>query len=101
MLIYRWQSPVTPDKEQIRMLFEREGLNPIEEVYKKGQSIQDHRHNFDEIRMIYQGEMLFNIAGTQLLLRNGDKIVIPSNTRHSKKTQGDKDCISFCAFKSF
>ena len=101
MLIYRWQSPIIPAPEQIRMFFEREGLSAVEEVYKAGEEVKDHIHPFDEIRMVCQGEILFNIAGNRVLLRGGDKIVIPSNTRHSKKVQGKKDCISFCAFKSF
>ena len=101
MLIYRWQSPVIPEKEQIRMFFEREGLVPTLEVYKAGQSVPEHQHYFDEVRMVCKGEILFNIAGNQLLLRGGDKVVIPSNTLHSKQVKGSEDCISFCAFKPF
>ena len=99
MLIYRWQSPVVPEEDQIRLFFEREGLMPTREFYKSNESVQDHIHSFDEVRMVCKGEMLFNIAGNRLLLRGGDRIVIPANTRHSKTAQ--KDCISFCAFKPF
>ena len=101
MLIYRWQSPVVPEKDQIRMFFEREGLVPVEEVYRPEESIPEHQHPFDEVRMVYQGEILFDVAGNRILLRGGDKLVIPSNTWHSKKVQGNKNCISFCAFKSY
>ena len=101
MLIYRWQSPIIPEKEQIRMFFEREGLNPKEEIYKSGQSVEGHRHAFDEVRMVCQGEILFDISGNHLLLRGGDKVVIPSNTWHSKQFKGSEDCISFCAFKLY
>ena len=99
MLIYRWQSPVIPGADQIRLFFEREGLSPFKEIYQPGESIKDHIHPFDEVRMICEGEMLFNIAGNRLLLREGDRLVIPSNTRHSKNAQ--KKCVSFCAFKPF
>ena len=101
MLIYRWQSPLVPTENQIRMFFEREGLIPDQEVYRPGESVEEHIHPFDEVRMVASGKIVFNIAGNRLLLRGGDKIVIPSNTRHSKKVQGDKKCISFCAFKSY
>lgn len=99
MLIYRWQSSVIPDVDQIRLFFEREGLAPIKEIYEPNECVQDHIHAFDEVRMVCQGEMLFNIAGNQLLLRGGDRIVIPSNTWHSKHAQNR--CISFCAFKPY
>ncbi len=101
MLIYRWQSSIIPEKEQIRMFFEREGLIPEEEIYRSGESVPKHQHAFDEVRMVCQGEIIFNIAGNHLLLRGGDKIVIPSNTWHSKKVKGSEDCVSFCAFKSY
>ena len=101
MLIYRWQSPVIPEKEQIQMFLEREGLAPIEEVYQPGEFISEHQHPFDEVRMVCEGEILFNVAGNHILLRGGDKLVIPSNTWHSKKVKGDKHCISFCAFKPY
>ena len=99
MLVYRWQSPVIPDVDQVRLFFEREGLFPIKEIYPTGKSVQDHSHPFDEVRMICKGEMFFNVAGNSLLLRGGDRIIIPSNTRHCKKAQ--RECISFCAYKPY
>ena len=100
MLIYRWQSPIVPEADQIRLFFEREGLEPSKEIYKSGQAAQKHIHSFDEVRMICDGEMLFDLSGNRLLLRGGDRIIIPSNTWHTKSVQGSKDCISFCAFKA-
>jgi len=94
-------SPVVPEKEHIKMFLQREGLVPVEEVYRSGESVPEHQHPFDEVRMVCEGEILFNVAGNYILLRGGDKLVIPSNTWHSKKVQGDKNCVSFCAFKSY
>ena len=97
MLIYRWQSPVVPEASQVRLFFEREGLLPIEEKYPEGAVIKNHIHPLDEVRMVCTGSLLLDIAGNRLLLRGGDRIIIPSNTWHSKKAE--KECISFCAFK--
>jgi mannose-6-phosphate isomerase-like protein (cupin superfamily) len=44
--------------------------------------------------------MLFDISGNKLLLRAGDRIVIPSNTRHSKRVQGQESCVCICAHKT-
>ena len=101
MLVYRWQSRNIPDKEQIRMFFEREGLIPREEIYKQGEKVDEHIHPFDEVRMVCSGEIHFNIAGNHLLLRGGDRIVIPPNTWHSKEVKSREECVSFCGFKLY
>ena len=101
MIVKRWLAPIPPALSQIQAIFEREELNYFEEVFKAGESIAEHRHPFDEIRMIVEGQLLYNIAGTKLLLRQGDKIVIPSNTRHSKSVQSEQDCRSICAFQAY
>ena len=101
MIVHRWQAPVLPTAEQIYQIFEREGLRPFEEVYTAGRGIDSHLHPFDEVRMLVKGSLLFDIAGNRLLLRAGDKIIIPSNTRHSKKNQGPGDCVCICSYKAF
>lgn len=97
MLVTRWQAPRVPDIERIKLLFEAEGYTPYEESFEPQTEIKDHRHPFDEVRMVASGELLMNVAGNQLLLRPGDRITIPSNTRHSKKVQGSKPCVCICA----
>ena len=101
MLVTRWQAPVVPNKQQIKMMFEAEGLAPYEELFQPQTAIGDHRHPFDEVRMVVEGQMLLDIAGNRLLLRAGDKIIIPSNTRHSKQVDGDQPCLCICAQKTF
>ncbi len=101
MLITRWQAPVIPNREQARLIFLSEGLQPLEEVYPAQTSVQAHRHPFDEIRMILEGELLLNISGNQVLLRPGDRIMIPSNTRHETKAHGSENCVSLFAHRAF
>lgn len=100
MLVFRWQAPMVPDKKQIRAMFEAEGLVPTEEVFPPETTIEWHRHPFDEVRAVAEGEVLFDIAGNKLLLRAGDKIVIPSNTKHSFKSQGNTPCVCIVASKT-
>ena len=101
MIVNRWQAPILPTEEQVLQIFEREGLKPIKETYQPGDEVKNHRHPFDEVRMLVKGALVINIASNRLLLREGDKIVIPSNTRHSKKTQGEHPCICICSYKAF
>ena len=101
MLITRWQAPLVPTKEQVLLLFEAEGLEAAEETYQVESKIKEHRHPFNEVRVILNGEMFFNIGGTQFVLRAGDRVEIPANTRHSFHAQGNQHCTTICAFRHF
>ena len=92
MLVTRWQAAVLPSIEQLTLMFENEGLLCHKEVVEQNTEIKDHRHPFDEIRVVVAGSLFFNIAGNQLLLRPGDRIEIPANTRHSKSNQENEPC---------
>ena len=101
MIIKRWLAPIVPNKKQIQSFFDKEGLQHIEERFEPGTKIKDHRHPFDEVRMIVEGKLFYNVDGNKLLVKAGDRIVIPANTRHSKEVQGDKDCLSICAYQAY
>ncbi len=101
MLITRWQAPIVPKIDQIKKWFEVEGLEPIEFTVQPKEEFKDIRHPFDDVIMVASGELILNIAGNKLLLREGDKIVIPSNTKHSKAVTGDRPCLYISAMKTF
>jgi len=101
MVVTRWQAPVLPTPEQIKMIFMSEGLQPEEESLEAKTVIHDHRHPFDEIRVVMSGALFMNISGNQILLRAGDRIDIPANTRHSKSTEGDDRCLCIVASRPF
>ena len=81
MIIIRWQAPECSSADQIGNMFRAEGLSPNTEVMSPNSEVTEHRHPFDEIRMVAEGELHLNVAGNTLLLRAGDKIVISSNTQ--------------------
>jgi quercetin dioxygenase-like cupin family protein len=97
MIVTRWQAPIIPTIEQIKMILLNEGLEPSDEVLPKNGKIKEHRHPFDEIRMVVDGELLVNVSGNQLLLRAGDRIEIPSNTKHQYNAHGQTDCVCVIA----
>lgn len=101
MLITRWQAPHSPQLKECQMWLELEGLESNIETYAPGEKIQEHRHPFSEIRYIIEGEMLFNIGGNQILVRPGDRIEIPANTRHWQQCHGQTPAVSLYAQRVF
>jgi mannose-6-phosphate isomerase-like protein (cupin superfamily) len=100
MIITRWQAPIIPNRNQIVTILESEGLEPFEEVCTPHKKVSDHRHPFAEVRVIVSGEILFNISGNQFVLRAGDRVEIPANTKHSHVSQGSVPCVCICANKA-
>lgn len=99
MLVTRWQAPLVPQKSQILMMLEAEGLTPYEQVLEPKSEIKDIRNPFDEVKTVASGELHLDVAGNKLLLRAGDRILIPSNTRHSLRVDGSEPCVCICAKK--
>lgn len=100
MIITRWQAPIPPSQEQIRHILTSEGLEPQCETISKDQRQIEKKHPFGEIRIVAKGELLLTVGGTQLLLRSGDRIDIPANTKHSYSTQNN-EAITFFALRSY
>lgn len=97
MIMTRWQASLTPTPDLVRVILADEGLDPFEEVFETDMKIPDHRHPFSEVRIVLSGQLLTNVAGNQVLLREGDRIEIPANTRHSYTVQGSGPCVCICA----
>ena len=101
MLITRWQAPTTPSREQTLMIMDMEGLDVSTEIHGPKEKIPEHRHPFTEVRIIIQGELLFNIAGNQFLVRSGDRLEIPANTKHWHQNHGNTEAISLYGQRVF
>ena len=100
MIVQRWEAPLTPNKIQITRQYLTEGLEVFEEVYQPQQVVIEHRHPFCEVRTLVEGEMLFNIAGNQFLLRPGDRVEIPANTKHTHTAQGNQPCVCLVGYRA-
>jgi mannose-6-phosphate isomerase-like protein (cupin superfamily) len=83
MLIYRWEAKIPPSPEQIKTMLRAEGLEPKDEIIEQDKRQVEKKHPFGEVRVVAEGELFLNVAGNQLLMRAGDRIEIPANTKHS------------------
>lgn len=101
MLITRWQAPQVPSLDQLKLILHSEGAELKEEEFPANSEVKEHRHPFEEIRIIYSGSIIFNFTGNKILLRPGDKIVIPPNTKHSMHINGEEACQSVVAYRPF
>jgi quercetin dioxygenase-like cupin family protein len=99
MKIDRWQAERLPTADEVLDIFKAEGFEPFIEEGKPAEEMADHRHPFDEVRMVVGGAMRYNVAGNEFLLREGDRLEIPSNTRHHTRVEPQGDCVSVVAFK--
>lgn len=99
MKISRWRADRKPSQTEIETLFKDEGLEYIVEDLAPGTRINDHRHPFDEVRVIIQGAMRFNVAGNEFILRAGDRLELPSNTRHWTLVEPGENCVSIYAHR--
>jgi len=99
MIITRWQAQSQPNTQVLSQILATEGIEPVQEIFPAQKKVRDHRHTMAEIRYVLKGELLFNISGNQFLLRAGDRVEIPANTRHSYSNNSQEDCISLCGYR--
>lgn len=99
MIITRWQAPILPTIEQIKLLMSSEGYDFVEETLQMGVKVPEHRHAFVEVRYILKGQLLVSVSGNQFLLREGDRVEIAGNTKHWHSNTGEKECICIVAQK--
>jgi quercetin dioxygenase-like cupin family protein len=99
MKITRWRADRKPTRSEIEALFKDEGLEFLVEELPENSEVKDHKHPFDEVRVVISGAMRFNVAGNEFILREGDRLELPSNTRHWTKVEAGAECITIYAHR--
>lgn len=99
MIVHRWQAKIIPSKNQIQKIFEADELQAKEDLIEPNTKPQKIKNPYTEIRVVVSGALFVEIVGNKLLLRPGDKIIIPSNTKHTKLVQGNSPCASLVAYQ--
>lgn len=92
MKISRWTAQMLPKKELIIQLAQAEGLDFLEVEIKSGLKLSNHRTQLREIIQLLDGELIFNLSGTQFVLRAGDKLELPPNTLYSYSNLKNESC---------
>jgi quercetin dioxygenase-like cupin family protein len=63
---------------------------------KKGTVVPEHHHENEQLTWIVEGELLFEINGKKIRVREGEVLIIPSNTPH--KATAIEDTIDMDVF---
>jgi mannose-6-phosphate isomerase-like protein (cupin superfamily) len=61
-----------------------------------GGSPPQHRHNFEELFIIQEGDISFNFRGEKKLVSAGEVINIPANAPHNFQNSSDKAAKMLC-----
>ncbi len=97
MKITRWTAQLDPKKEIILQLFQAEGLDGTEITVEPGRKMSNMRTNMRETIQVLNGELIFNLSGTQFVLRPGDKLEMASNTNYSYSNLKNESCLFLTA----
>jgi mannose-6-phosphate isomerase-like protein (cupin superfamily) len=89
MIVHRWLAPTPLTEIQARHWLEMEKADISRETWHSQHAPHEHRHFWTEMLVVLEGELIVNVAGNQVLLRPGDRMDIPSNTRHSYKVNSN------------
>ena len=75
------------DKEEIKKILEEEGYSNIFEWCDGAGSFYDwHIHPYQEVRWVYEGEVVMGTEEGEVVLKEGDRLDLPAGTRHWAKT---------------
>jgi quercetin dioxygenase-like cupin family protein len=91
MQLYDWsQVP----REELNPLFARQCIHgdtlTVARVYlRKGCVVPEHSHHNEQISMMEQGRLEFNLAGRKIVVGPGEVLRIPAHTPHSAEALED------------
>jgi quercetin dioxygenase-like cupin family protein len=50
---------------------------------------------------VISGQLRYNVSGNEFILHPGDRLDLPSNTRHWMRVEPDSPCVSAIAYRVF
>jgi quercetin dioxygenase-like cupin family protein len=87
--VMRWNAPEAPDEEALRRELLDEGFEVFRWRDEAGSEYDQHAHAHDESLWIVEGEMHFGAGGHEVVLRPGDRLMLPRGTVHTARAGAD------------
>lgn len=87
LLLKKWEQDEPPTEQQLRKLFEAEGLHPYAWSNGPGDTYPPHVHEFDKVLMVLKGSITWILPelGENLTTCPGDRLDLPAGTRHAAR----------------
>jgi quercetin dioxygenase-like cupin family protein len=99
MKIDRWTADLAPNRDIIANILVNEGLDLTEVPVPSAKKVANKRTTMTEVIVITAGELIFNLSGTQFVLRLGDRLEIAPNTLFSYSNMRDEPASFLLATK--
>jgi len=65
-----------------------------------GQGAIEHRHSCGEVFVVYEGRGIYTIGETDIVAEPGDVVIVPANTWHSFRSDGETRLRHLAVFDS-
>ena len=85
--VVEWIGERPPSEAEIRKILADEGLSAYSWSNGPGDVYSPHSHSFHKVIYVVKGSITFGLPekGTQLNLKEGDRLELPANTVHNAK----------------
>jgi quercetin dioxygenase-like cupin family protein len=83
--VISWNGGAPLTEEALRQRLTDEGFEVFHWRDTAGTDYQPHSHDHDESLWVLEGEMTFGVAGRELHLRAGDRLMLPKGTIHTAR----------------
>ena len=82
--LYKWKEiPKEPLNELLsRQFITGDRMMMAQLILNKGCVVPEHSHENEQITYVLRGALKFNLSGKEIIVREGEVLVIPSNVVH-------------------
>jgi quercetin dioxygenase-like cupin family protein len=78
-----WPGPEAPAEAALHQALVRDGFDVFRWHDPPGATYSEHTHDHDESLWVVDGEVTFGVAGSELRLGAGDRLMLPAGTLHT------------------
>ncbi len=97
--VKKWPEGTPITKENVAREWAKEGYTCDLWIDPPGQSWIGFVHDVDEVVVVQEGELEFEVEGKRARLAPGDEVFIPAGARHSVWNRGRKTAFWFYGYR--
>lgn len=91
--------PLSPFRPKVkRKIFSGDRMTLVWSEFEPGHDLRPHRHPYEQITHVLQGQMRMHVDGETVALKPGDIMVIPPNVEHFAEAVGPENVLDMSVF---